>query len=317
MILNLVVFLVLLAAVVFFFWLARRAWRAQRLAVRIPGVFFSGLLGLVALLLAVTGGIGIFNIYLAAAPAAPQLSVEYTPERVARGEHLTNSFCVECHSETGVMPMTGGIDFAKDIPIPMGAMVSANLTPAGVLKNYTDGELFRVFRAGINNEGHRLAIMGTVNVRYMSDEDLYSVIAFLRSQTPVEKVNQTPADRLNYLAMVMVGAGMLPLNQPVEGSIVAPEKAVSADYGAYVLSYQDCRICHGEDYRGGDEGGLTPAGPSLEAATNWTAEQFVSTLRTGVTPSGHQLSDEMPWRAAGRLDDVELKAMHSYLQSLP
>lgn len=317
MVVNLLVFGVVVALAVFFFWLARRAWGARRLVVKIPGVILSGLLGLVMLAVAVAGGIGIRGVYFPGAAAAPELSVEYTPERVARGEHLAGSFCVGCHSTTEEMPMTGGVDFAEGIPIPMGSMVSANLTPAGVLKEYTDGELFRVFREGIDRNGHRLAIMNSVNVRFMSDEDLYSVIAFLRSQTPVEKVNQTPADNLNYLAMLVVGAGMLPGNAPVEGSIVAPVKAVSPEYGAYVFSYQDCRICHGEQYRGGVPGGLTPVGPSLEAAKNWTAEQFVNTLRTGVTPSGHALSADMPWKPAGMLDDTELQAMHAYLQSLP
>jgi hypothetical protein len=36
-----------------------------------------------------------------------------------------------------------------------------------------------------------------------------------------------------------------------------------------------------------------------------------------VDPTGHQLSDEMPWRQIGRLDDVELASIHLYLSSLP
>lgn len=317
MLVNAVVMLVLLAAVGFFGWLAVRAWRARRLGVKIPGVLLAGLLGLVCLALLVVGAKGYFSIYMPRATAAPELSVDVTPARVERGRYLADSFCVECHSTTAQMPMTGGIDFANDIPVPLGSMVSQNLTPAGVLKNYTDGELMRVFRAGIDRQGHKLAIMGAVNVRYMSDEDLHALIAFLRSQSPVEQAQPYPADRLNYLAMVMVGAGLIPSSPAVEGSIVAPAKAETSEYGAYVLSYQDCRVCHGTEYRGGTPGGLTPVGPSLQAVKGWTREQFISTLRTGVTPDGHQLSDDMPWRSAGRLDDLELSAVHAYLSSLP
>lgn len=317
MIANILVLLVVLALAVLFGWLVVRALRSPRLGIKIGGALFGGLFALVALALAVTGAIGIKQVYLPNAAPAPELSVVSSPERVQRGEYLANSFCVECHSTSGEMPMTGGIDFARDIPIPMGSMVSANITPAGVLKDYSDGELLRLFRTGVNRDGHTAALMNSVNVRYMSDEDLQALIAFLRSQTPVEQANQSPADKLNYLAMALVGAGMVPGNPPVEGPIVAPPKAATAEYGAYILSYQDCRVCHGEQYTGGTPGGLTPVGPSLMAARHWTSEQFKQVLRSGVRPDGSALSEEMPWKAAGRMDDVELDAIYAYLQTLP
>jgi len=40
-------------------------------------------------------------------------------------------------------------------------------------------------------------------------------------------------------------------------------------------------------------------------------------MRTGVTPSGRQLSDFMPWRGAAKMTDDELKAMWLYLQAQP
>ena len=50
----------------------------------------------------------------------------------------------------------------------------------------------------------------------------------------------------------------------------------------------------------------------------WTPEQFVTTLHTGVDPSGHALDDkQMPWPFIGRLDDDELAALYAYLNNLP
>jgi hypothetical protein len=46
-------------------------------------------------------------------------------------------------------------------------------------------------------------------------------------------------------------------------------------------------------------------------------EQFMTTLRTGKDPSGHELKPPMPWKSTGRLDDVELTALYEYLVSLP
>jgi hypothetical protein len=50
----------------------------------------------------------------------------------------------------------------------------------------------------------------------------------------------------------------------------------------------------------------------------WTVEQFVTTLRTGVDPSGHALDNtQMPWETIGLLDDEELGALYAYLKALP
>jgi hypothetical protein len=59
---------------------------------------------------------------------------------------------------------------------------------------------------------------------------------------------------------------------------------------------------------------LTPGGePGF-----WTEAEFINTIRTGVTPSGHELDPElMPWKDYQAFYDDELKAVWIYLQSLP
>ena len=49
----------------------------------------------------------------------------------------------------------------------------------------------------------------------------------------------------------------------------------------------------------------------------WSEEEFIATMRTGVTPGGHQLNEYMPWKYFGQMTDDELKAVWLYLQSLP
>jgi hypothetical protein len=58
---------------------------------------------------------------------------------------------------------------------------------------------------------------------------------------------------------------------------------------------------------------LTPGGE----LAGWTQADFITTLRTGVTPGGRVLSDEMPWTYVGQMTDDELEAIWLYLQSLP
>jgi mono/diheme cytochrome c family protein len=111
---------------------------------------------------------------------------------------------------------------------------------------------------------------------------------------------------------------LLPEGQPpISGVITAPPKGSTAEYGEYLISYQDCRVCHGEDLTGGKKGQLAPVGWSLRVVKGWTQEQFITTLRTGVDPAGYVLSAQMPWQALGRMDDEDLAAMYLYLTSLP
>ena len=44
-------------------------------------------------------------------------------------------------AETGTL--TGGLNFGKDFPVPIGSFVSSNLTPAGQLSHWSDGDIFR------------------------------------------------------------------------------------------------------------------------------------------------------------------------------
>jgi hypothetical protein len=76
-------------------------------------------------------------------------------------------------------------------------------------------------------------------------------------------------------------------------------------------------VCHGTDLTGGTPGQLAPIGPNLAMVKGWTEEQFMTTLRTGVDPSGHTLAAQMPWQNLGRMDDDELSAVYAYITGLP
>jgi hypothetical protein len=60
-------------------------------------------------------------------------------------------------------------------------------------------------------------------------------------------------------------------------------------------------------------GQIAPIGPSLQVVKNWKLQQFITTLRTGKDPTGRQLSEVMPWRSVGRMDDEDLAAIYEYL----
>jgi mono/diheme cytochrome c family protein len=83
------------------------------------------------------------------------------------------------------------------------------------------------------------------------------------------------------------------------------------------LHYQDCRECHGANLMGGVQGQLGPIGPGLTLVKDWRLEEFISTMRTGTDPAGHELGKQMPWQPIGKMDDEELTAIYQYLIHLP
>lgn len=319
MFLNISATVLLIGGAVFFGWLATRAWQARPILVKWGGSILSSLM---TLLVVFAAGLALTGLYKAYAPrpvAAPEINVEGTSKQIARGEHIASAFCASCHSLTNDLPLTGGLDIGKDIPLPVGSFVTANLTPGGPLQSWTDGQIFRAIRNGVDHEGRPLFVMSNARGRNLSDSDIEAVIAYLRNQPAVEHETQEPLDQPTFLGILMFGAGMLPAGDPpTTNVIVAPAKAPTAEYGAYIISYQDCVVCHGADLHGGEPGQLGPVGPSLVMVKDWTLAEFSTTLRTGVDPNGHELDNAvMPWRSFGRMDDDELTAVYEYLQAMP
>jgi mono/diheme cytochrome c family protein len=307
------IFIALAAALI---WLCARAARAKRHFLKWGGAGLAGL-GAAALgLLGLVTLVGLERLQARHAPV-PDLKVAGTPEQVHRGRAIASAFCDACHSSTGTL--TGGRNLGEHLPMPLGQFITANLTPAGQLSQWSDGEIFRAIRNGVDAEGHWLVIMSLTNTGKLSDADIQALIAYIRSVPAAGRPTPNPPDRLNPLGLIVVGAGLIPDVKPVfMGTITAPPKAETIAYGQYILSYQDCRSCHGANLGGGVQGQFGPIGPGLALVKEWKREEFISTLRTGIDPAGHQLdADRMPWRAIGKMDDVELGAVYEYLTHLP
>jgi mono/diheme cytochrome c family protein len=319
MFINIFFLLVMMAVSVLFGWLARRSWKTRNAFSKWGGSILGGLLSVLIGLLSIVAVVGLIKSNSPRTAPVPDLKVAGTPEQIERGKHIADAFCTSCHSVSKELPLSGGVDLGDDIPIPLGSFVSSNLTPAGPLKDWSDGEIFRAIRNGVDRDGRGLFVMSNFRGRNLSDEDIQSLIAYLRSQPSVTSEIVDPPDQPSLLGFIMLGAGMLPAGEPpITDVITAPSKSPTAEYGEYILGYQDCRDCHGESLLGGEEGQLSPMGPNLKVVTGWTQEQFIATLRTGVDPAGHALdAAKMPWKSIGRMDDEELTAIYLYLLELP
>jgi mono/diheme cytochrome c family protein len=296
-------------------WLTVRSLRRRRGFLKWLWSIPLGLLTLIVLFVVVASGLGLIKIYSPQNIPVAQFNAAETPEQISRGEHVAATICASCHSPNNQLPLIGGEDVGKESPVPIGSLIAFNLTPGGPLKDWSDGEIFRAVRWGVDRDGKFLIAMTGLSMRNLSDADLQAVIAYLRSQPAIASVSKE-GDYPNLIFAFFLGANLAPVPAPVTGVITAPEKGPTAEYGKYISSYTGCHDCHGEDLAGGATGGLTPVGPSLRVVKGWSKEQFITTIRTGTDPTGHPLKPPMAWEIYAHLDDEELTAVYAYLTSL-
>ena len=283
------------------------------------GITLAGLLGLLIATAAVLYFIGGAKLNRKYDVPVETISISSDPTTVQRGKHLATIFlCTRCHTEN----LSGQVYFEApgllSIPTP-------NLTSGegGVGSFYTDQDWVRAIRHGVGHDGRALFLMLSNAYQYLGAEDLSALIAYLKSIPPVD--NKLPERHIEPLGNLMMGAGMfppLPVDQidhtrPIP---VQPQPGATATYGEY-LSHT-CTECHGTNFNGAPFGppgeevftpNLTPGGE----LGFWSEQEFLTTIRTGQTPSGRQLKEDMPWKYYGQMTDEELRAVWLYLQSLP
>jgi len=240
---------------------------------------------------------------------------------LARGEYLVGALCRHCHSGD-----LGGMAFMDDPKI--GFLPSSNLTPGKGSKtvNYTTSDWIRSIRHGIKPDGHGLMIMPSHAFHHMTESDLYSVVAYMKSIPPVDK--EWPEKHFPFMSMMMAGMGMF--GDIVPAAIIdheAPFKTPVAEgetieYGQYIFDISGCVDCHKSNLGGGmsPEPGAPPV-PNISQASvvgQWSPEQFVMMMKTGKTPEGKLLNEKyMPWISYAQYTEADLRAIHSYIMSLP
>lgn len=307
----------LIVALLLFGFLAYRAWRARRLWLRLAGGIPATLLAIVFGAATVLAFVGYGKLGARRPNPVPQLTAAITPATVANGERFART-CAGCHSPNGQLPLAGQDFFGEGDGPPIGTLWAPNLTPAH-LDAWSDGEIVRAIREGVGRDGSSLMIMPAQAFHGMSDDDVLTLVAYLRSQPPVEP--PSPPRQINVLGAIMF-ATVIPddiftAQPPRAEAVTSPPRGRTVAYGGY-LANLGCQDCHGGNLRGGAPGGDgPPAGPNLVAFANeHGVEQFVATLRTGKKPDGTPLSEEMPWRDLEEFSDDDFAAIALYLQSL-
>ncbi len=256
---------------------------------------------------------------------------EATPVRVERGAYLVSvARCFACHSQT---------DPETDLPLPgnVGAgttrqlfveVVYPNITPdaesgAGT---WTDDMFARAIREGVGHDGRPLVpIMPYENFRYISDEDLASIVVYLRSTPPLHHI--LPKMTLPF-PFELVAKGF---PRSLRGPVPPPDRSDPVKRGEYLTHIANCDNCHDATdkrgrrlpYAGGQM--VSDKGNKQAAAANITPDPsgisyydealFVQVMRTGHV-GARELAAAMPWRYFRNFTDDDLKSVLAYLKSL-
>jgi mono/diheme cytochrome c family protein len=122
------------------------------------------------------------------------------------------------------------------------------------------------------------------------------------------------------------------------GIPAAQAQTSQVEGGKYLVNFGGCNDCHTPGYffgrpdpkrylGGSDVGFLVPGlgsfvGPNLTpdketGLGNWSKQEIVRAIQTGVRPDGRVLAPVMPWRAFARLTNGDANAIVDYLRSLP
>ncbi len=255
---------------------------------------------------------------------------ERTPERLARGRYLVQTVlgCEICHSpkdwsQHGA-PIQAGMELAgQTLPLPgfPGTLVAPNLTPDPQTgsANWTDDQIARALREGIKHDGTTLfPMMPYAEYRKLSDEDLASVVAYLRSLPPVR--NPLPPSHINFPVNYLVRSAPEPVTQPVSG----PNSADPIARGKYLASLGcGCHSPTDQLFVGGERlqgpwGDATSANitPDPSGIGYYSEATFMTALRTGYV-GARELKSIMPFGELKNLTDDDLKAIFAYLKTVP
>jgi len=282
---------------------------------------------------------GIPDYPYAPTPEIQALKVNADSIRVERGAKIASLLCSECHKNTETGRLTGRI--MLDLPKEFGTVVSLNITrdPERGIGAWTDGELYYFLRTGIRKNGS-WAPPTMPKFPLMADEDLYSVIAWLRSSDRQLDADskEYPPNNYNMLIKFLGHVAFFPPELPAQ-PIAIPDSLDQVAFGRYVAdALCSCYACHSADftkqdalhpeksflyYAGGNpmldlEGNIVPtANITFDKETgigNWTIEQFRDAVKYNKNPRGGLL--HFPMFPHTTLSDTEVDAVYAFLKTV-
>jgi mono/diheme cytochrome c family protein len=262
------------------------------------------------------------------------------PALIARGRYLAlgPAHCADCHGadENGHTGTADGVALSggRAFHLPVGTIHTPNITPDAKtgIGRLSDEDLVGILRHGVHPDGR--AVLPFMPFANLADDDLVSILSFLRSKPAVE--HDVPGHELNLLGKAVLAWVLTPSGPRATPPNTMPPSA-TAEYGRYLThEVANCMSCHTKmDMRTGELVGPIFGGGGVHEATDgskrqfvtpnltphrrwgwlegWTEEAFVNRLGSG---SGREGSP-MPWRSFAGISEDDAKAIYRYLRTVP
>lgn len=254
------------------------------------------------------------------------ITVPRTPELIARGRYLSANSCEPCHGKD----LSGGKEFVLPTVRSWGSNVTQDA--ASGIGSWTDGQIEEALRRGVRPDG-RVIRAPMPLLEGLSDEDLFSVIAYLRTVPAVSKPSRKA--ELTVSGRLAIALGRVKPKHSVVTNVGAPPRGPTREYGEYlataVFLCADCH--HPRDAKNAPiaeklwSGGMVfeePGEPRVlssnispdpvEGIGSWTAADLALALREGKNHQGRLLAGAMPRYP---VTDEDAKALHEFLKSVP
>ncbi|SHE85159.1 hypothetical protein SAMN05444339_102245 [Loktanella atrilutea] len=249
---------------------------------------------------------------------------------VERGEYLVTGpmGCGNCHTPQGADGPIPGAELSGMLvdQNPGFTAIASNITPAGDIADWSDDELAKAIREGIRPDGSVIGPPMPIGLyRHISDDDLGSIVAYLRT---VHAVENDPGKSVYNIPLP-------PAYGPPLTSVSAPAEGETAEWGGYVASISHCFECHSTPVEGVPDlaghygqGGLEFAGPwGVSVAPDITAGEdgigkysdadLAAMIQHGIRPDGNRMLPPMPYPYLAKMTDQDLSAVILYLRSGP
>ena len=268
------------------------------------------------------------------------LKVEATPARIENGRKLATKLCMACHLDPVRKRLAGNP--MLDMPEVFGKAWSKNITqhPERGIAKWTDGDIAWLLRTGIHPHTGDYVPPWMPKFPHMADEDLYSIIAWLRSDdsylAPDDKQNMTQEPTL--FAKFLTHVAFKPFDYPTK-PIPYPDTNNTVALGKYLATaVYDCYQCHSKAFETNDPlvpeksegffgGGaqMPDAAKHLQNIPNITSsksgigkysrDEFINMMWTGIRPDGTPL--RFPMARMNTLTEHELGSIYDYLMTVP
>jgi mono/diheme cytochrome c family protein len=278
------------------------------------------------------------------------LKIDPSAELLERGAYLVNQVaaCGACHTgrehDDEMAPLRtdqylggGWMMIIEDMGVRLW-MPNITNDPETGIGAWTDDEVIRAIRDGVNREGKPIApMMPSYAYQYLSDEDTKAIVAYLRTVPPVRLEREREKNKIPFVFRLLGRLGAF--SQKVESVPPRPTED-PVERGRYVARAAHCFGCHAMGPRGpladddpkfmsGSHMAFDVPGHGKAYATNLTSHETGLGSRTDeeirhVLQSGRRFDGKlmMPPMSlliphVGGMTDEDMDDLIVYLRSLP